>query len=180
MTGDRPFLFAKITGLLSYFGMNILRAQAFSNRHGTIFDLIAFEDVGSQFEKNPTERERFSKLLGYAIEGKIEIDALLKGKMMSVLFQRKGGYTIQPAIHFDHDFSKNASILEVAAPDAFGLLYRVASVISSHDCNIEVALISTEGQRAIDVFYLTHKGRKVTPDLEKKIQHDLGQTLSQA
>ena len=46
MTADRPGLFSKITGVLSYFGMNIVRAQAFSNRHGTIFDLISFEDAG--------------------------------------------------------------------------------------------------------------------------------------
>src|SRR3970040_536998 len=42
---DPLFLFSKIPGVLSYFGMNILRGQAFSNRHGTIFDLITFEDV---------------------------------------------------------------------------------------------------------------------------------------
>jgi [protein-PII] uridylyltransferase len=180
MTADRPFLFAKITGLLSYFGMNILRAQAFSNRHGTIFDLIAFEDVEGYFEKNPTERDRFSKMLVEAIDGKIVLDSLLKGKMMSILFQRKGGYSLQPAIHFDNDFSKTATIMEIVAPDQFGLLYRIASVISSHGCNIEVALISTEGKRAIDVFYLTHSGNKVPPDLERKISHELGQMLVQA
>jgi [protein-PII] uridylyltransferase len=180
MTQDRPFLFAKITGLLSYFGMNILRAQAFSNRHGTIFDLISFEDVDGYFQKNPGEKDRFFKMLNEAIDGKIVLDTLLKGKMMSVLFQRKGGYALQPAIHFDHDFSKTATIMEIVALDAFGLLYRIASVISTHGCNIEVALISTEGQRAIDVFYLTHNGQKVPPDLERKISHDLGQMLVQA
>jgi [protein-PII] uridylyltransferase len=55
MTQDSPFLFATITGLLSYFGMNILRAQAFSNRHGTMYDLITFEEVDGYFEKNPAE-----------------------------------------------------------------------------------------------------------------------------
>src|SRR5262249_28143295 len=72
MTADRPFLFSKITGVLSYFGMNILRGQAFSNRHGTIFDLIAFEDVDRYFEKNPTEIERFYKTLEDVINGKID------------------------------------------------------------------------------------------------------------
>src|SRR6185369_9096842 len=54
MIVDRLFLFSKITGVLSYFGMNILRGQAFSNRHGTIFDLITFEDVDNYFAKNPS------------------------------------------------------------------------------------------------------------------------------
>ena len=35
-------------------------------------------------------------------------------------------------------------------------------------------------QRAIDVFYLTHEGEKLMPDLERKLEHDLTQTLSQA
>ena len=180
MTADRPFLFSKITGVLSYFGMNILRGQAFSNRHETIFDLITFEDVDNYFQKNPTEVDRFHKMLVDVIDGRTELDNVLKGKMTSVLFQRKGGYYFQPSIHFDNDFSEKCSIMEIMTRDGFGLLYRIASVISLHGCNIEVALISTEGQRAIDVFYLTHKGDKLMPDLERKLEHDLTQTLSQA
>ena len=180
MTADRPFLFSKITGLLSYFGMNILMGQAFSNARGTIFDLITFEDVEGYFEKNPTEVDRFHKMLVEVIDGRTELDDLLRGKMTSVLYQRKGGYHVQPMVHFDNDFSASCSIMEIMTRDAFGLLYRIANVVSRHGCNIEVAIITTEGQRAIDVFYLTHKGQKLTPDFERKLEHDLTQTLSQA
>jgi len=154
--------------------------QAFSNRSGIIFDLITFEDVEGYFLKNPTEVDRFYKMLADVIDGRVELDSLLKGKMTSILFLHKGGYSVQPAIHFDNDFSTSASIMEITARDAFGLLYRIANVLSIHGCNIEVALISTEGQRAIDVFYLTHKGEKLTPDLERKLEHDLTQTLAHA
>src|SRR5581483_1756135 len=61
MTADRPGLFSKVTGVLSFFGMNIIRAQAFSNRHGTIFDLFAFEDPDQYFDKNPTEIDHFAE-----------------------------------------------------------------------------------------------------------------------
>src|SRR5206468_190398 len=87
MTADRPFLFSKITGVLSYFGMNIVRAQAFSNRHGTIFDLIAFEDVNRYFEKNPAEVEQLEKMLTDVINGKVELNALLKRKFDSIVYQ---------------------------------------------------------------------------------------------
>lgn len=180
MTADRPGLFSKITGVLSYFGMNIVRAQAFSNRHGTIFDLISFEDPGHYFEKNPSEVEHFTKLLNDVIGGKVELNALLERKFKSVLYKQKKGLSVPTAIHFDRDFSKRCTIMEIVTQDAFGLLYRIASVIASHGCNIEVALINTEGHRAIDVFYITRQGRKLLPDLEQQLERGLAAALSQA
>ena len=178
MTADRPGLFSKITGVLSYFGMNIVRAQAFSNRHGTIFDLISFEDPSHYFEKNPSEIDHFSKLLTDVIGGAVSLNTLLERKYKSVVFRQRKGLTVPVSVHFDQDFSKRCTIMEIVAQDAFGLLYRVASVIASHGCNIEVALIATEGHRAIDVFYITRQGKKVSSDLEKELERDLAGALA--
>jgi [protein-PII] uridylyltransferase len=180
MTADRLFLFSKITGVLSYFGMNILRGQAFSNRHGTIFDLITFEDVDNYFAKNPSEVERFSKVLKDVIDGNTDLNKLLQGKMTSILFRQKRKAVIPSRIHFDDDFSDRCTILEIVTQDAFGLLYRIGMVLSSHDCNIEVALITTEGHRAIDVFYVTRGGLKLPSEIEKAIEADLLQALPEA
>ncbi len=177
MAADRLFLFSKITGVLSYFGMNILRGQAFSNRHGTIFDLITFEDVDNYFAKNPSEVERFSKVLKDVIDGKTDLDKLLQGKMTSILFRQKRKAVVPSRIHFDDDFSSRCTILEILTQDAFGLLYQIGTVLSSHGCNIEVALITTEGHRAIDVFYMTREGKKLAADVEKEIEADLMQAL---
>jgi [protein-PII] uridylyltransferase len=178
MTADRPGLLWKITGVLSYFGMNIVRAQAFSNRHGTIFDLISFEDASHYFEKNPSEIEHFSKILNDVIDGKVQLDSLLDRKFKSMMFRKRKGLTVPTTVHFEEEFSKRCTIVEIVAADAFGLLYRIASIISKHDCNIEVALITTEGHRAIDVFYITTHGRKLTKELESAIEADLKEVLS--
>jgi [protein-PII] uridylyltransferase len=180
MTADRLFLFSKITGVLSYFGMNILRGQAFANRHGTIFDLITFEDVDNYFGKNPSELDRFSKVLQDVIDGKTDLDKLLQGKMTSILFRPKKKAAVPSRIHFDDDFSGRCTILEILTQDAFGLLYRIGSVLSSHGCNIEVALITTEGQKAIDVFYLTREGAKLSGETEKSIEGQLLEALAEA
>src|SRR5207247_5339711 len=178
MTADRPFLFSKITGVLSYFGMNIVRGQAFSNRHGTIFDLIAFEDPDRFFEKNPSEVDRLMKLLNDVISETVRLDDLLQRKFSSIIFRQKKGLVVATTIHFDDVFSQRCTIMEMVAQDAFGLLYRTASVISSHGCNIEVVLITTEGHRAIDVFYLTHEGRKLSTELEQELERRLTAELS--
>ena len=68
--------------------------------------------------------------------------------------------------------------MEIVAQDAFGLLYRIAAVIAGHGCNIEVALIATEGHRAIDVFYITRQGMKLPPELENVIELELTRALS--
>jgi [protein-PII] uridylyltransferase len=180
MAADRLFLFSKITGVLSYFGMNILRGQAFSNRHGTIFDLITFEDVDNYFAKNPSEVERFSKVLKDVIDGRTDLSKLLQGKMTSILFRQRRKAIIPSRIHFDDEFSDRCTILEIVTQDAFGLLYRIGTVLSSHDCNIEVALITTEGHRAIDVFYVTRNGAKLSPEIEKIIDADLLQALPES
>jgi [protein-PII] uridylyltransferase len=49
----------------------------------------------------------------------------------------------------------------VVAEDRPGLLYDLASAISSTGADIDLALIGTEAHRAIDVFYVTAAGKKL-------------------
>ena len=70
--------------------------------------------------------------------------------------------------------------MEIVAQDVFGLPYRMASVISGHGCNIEVARITTEGHRAIDVFYITRQGQKRSRELESQLEQDLNRALTEA
>src|ERR1051326_3869683 len=44
VTGDRPSLFAKLAGVLAAWGMNIVKANAFSNQAGIVVDTLYFTD----------------------------------------------------------------------------------------------------------------------------------------
>ena len=65
-------------------------------------------------------------------------------------------------IHIDNHSSRRYSILDIVANNALGLLHRVSRVISRHGCDVDLVLISTEGQEAIDVFHITKAGAKLT------------------
>jgi UTP:GlnB (protein PII) uridylyltransferase len=44
---------------------------------------------------------------------------------------------------------------------------------SSTDCNIDVVLIDTKGNRAIDVFYVAHQGSKLSPETQAILKERL-------
>ena len=175
MTADRPRLFSRITGTLSAFGLNIVRAQAFANRQGIVFDLIAFEDPERMLKRNPTERLRLEETLRGVIEGEIDPTQLLRRKSTSVVFSEKK-LNLDPKIRFDGG-STNNTILEIVAPDDVGLLYDVSRVLGDHGCDIEVALIATEGSRAIDVFYLSSHGERLSDELKRTLESELLEAL---
>ena len=45
VTLDKPFLFSNVSGVLSYFGMDILRGQAMTTPDGLVLDLFQFTDA---------------------------------------------------------------------------------------------------------------------------------------
>jgi len=62
--------------------------------------------------------------------------------------------------------SARATVLEIRAHDAPGLLYRVASAISASGVDITAALVSTLGSEVVDVFYLRSREGAPLADVE--------------
>jgi [protein-PII] uridylyltransferase len=164
---DRVGLFAAAAGTLAGFGMNILRAEAFSNRRGVVLDTFVFADPHRTLELNPTEVDRLRATAERVLLGKIDVRKLLRNRPKPRTFSRKG--RISAAITFDGAASSAATMIEIVAEDRPGLLYDLASAISSQGGNIEVVLTDTQAHKAIDVFYVTFGGGKASAEQEARL-----------
>ena len=159
VAADRPGLFASAAGTLSSFGMNILNAEAFSNRRGLVLDTFHFADPNRTLDLNPSEIDRLRITAERVISGRRTVAELLQNRPKPDPPSRKA--RIPASVAFDADGSATATLIEIVAEDRPGLLYDLASAISSLGGNIEVVLIDTEAHKAIDVFYVTKGGRKL-------------------
>jgi len=177
LTADRPALFATIAGVLAGWGMNIVKADAFANAAGVVLDTFQFVDLHRTLELNPSEIERFCKSLADVLNGKALLGPLLKGRE-SASKAKPPKVTIDTRITYDDGSSAHSTLLEIVAPDRPGLLYDIGSALARLGCNIDVALIDTEGQKAIDVFYLTERGKKLTQGKQELLREVLQSTLA--
>jgi [protein-PII] uridylyltransferase len=178
VTLDKRYLFSNISGVLAYFGMNILRGQAMTNTNGLVVDVFEFTDQEGFFHHNPDAIPQFQQTMQDAVAGLLEVPALLKGRRRSPMYRRP--HRVEPIIHFDNEHSHRYTILEIVADDAVGLLHRVSRVISEQGCDVDLVLISTEGHKAIDVFHLTRDGAKVDDAAQSALKDNLAHMLEAA
>jgi [protein-PII] uridylyltransferase len=175
VTTDRPFLFAKVAGTISSWGMNILKADACANGVGIVLYTLRFSDRFRTLDHNPTETTRLKQNLIAALSGELDVVDLMMRKFQPE--KKAPKVHVNTRIHLDNACSSHSTVVEIVALDRPGLLYDISSTFAEQDCNIDVGLIDTEGGTATDVFYVTQSGAKLTEERQRDLLHELQRRL---
>lgn len=179
VTSDRPFLFASVSGALAAWGMNIVKANAFSNAAGIVVDTFYFTDRFRTLEMNLQEWDRLKKSIADVVRGQADVARMLRDRLKSeTADSAKVKVKVATQVEFDDSCSANSTLVQILTQDRPGLLYRMCSLVSKHDCNIEIALIETEGQMAIDVLYLSSRGTRLTSQQQAALGEALREELA--
>lgn len=159
VTPDRHGLFSRVAGALALGGLDVLDATAITEGGMALQTFRVQSSFGPTFtwDKVVADVER-------ALAGRLAIRARLaeRARIYGSRSRRAPGDE-EPEVRFDLAAATEATVVEVHAPDAVGLLYRITRALADLDLDIVSAKVQTLGHRVVDSFYLRGRdGRKVT------------------
>ena len=148
-TPDVPDLFARICGYFDQAGFSILDAKVHTTKNGYALDTfqVVSPDLGEHFRELAAMVEAE---LGRTIEEQGPLPIPGKGRMS----RRVKSFPIAPRVDLRPDEKAQRWLLTVSASDRVGLLYLIARVLARHRINLQLAKVTTLGERVEDTFLI--------------------------
>jgi len=148
---DRPDLFARICGYFDGAGFNILDAKIHTTRAG--FALDTFQVVSPQTDADDSVNYRdLISLVETQATLALASEGPLPEPRRSRVSRRVRSFPVTPRVSLAPDERAQRWLLTVSASDRSGLLYDVARVLARHHVNLQLAKVSTLGERVEDTF----------------------------
>ncbi|HXD39796.1 MAG TPA: [protein-PII] uridylyltransferase [Ramlibacter sp.] len=148
-TPDQPDLFARICGYFDQAGFSILDAKIHTANNGYALD--TFQVVSSML---PEHNRELISMVQAELQHTIERAGPLPPPSRGRVSRRVKSFPIAPRVHLAPDEKAQRWLLSISASDRVGLLYSVARVLARHKINLQLAKVSTLGERVEDTFLI--------------------------
>jgi [protein-PII] uridylyltransferase len=175
VTRDRPGLLAKIFGVLALHNLNVLAAQIFTWKDGTVVDTI---EVSTAILQNYQDQnwQALEQDLEMAVNQRLGLEHRLY-KKLAPLRKTIGGTEkrLGAKIEIDNQSSEIFTIIEAYGHDRVGMLYEITRILSDFGINIFRARIGARADQVVDVFYvLDYDGKKIKkPEFQEELKQGL-------
>ena len=149
-TPDEPDLFVRICGYFDQSSFSIIDAKVHTTSNGYALD--TFQIVTAYAPEH--YRDLMSMVetgLAKALEEAGPLPAPSKGRVS----RRVRSFPINPRISLVPDDKAQRWVLNISASDRAGLLYSVARVLAHHHLNLQLAKVTTLGERVEDSFLIS-------------------------
>ena len=150
---DQPDLFARICGYFDGAGFNILDAKVHTTRIGYALDT---------FQVNSASYETHYRDLILFVETQLALALADTGPLPEPgrgrVSRRVKSFPIVPRVTLRPDERAQRWLLGVSASDRSGLLFSIARVLARHRINLQLAKITTLGERVEDTFLIDGPG----------------------
>jgi [protein-PII] uridylyltransferase len=176
VTPDRHGLFSRVAGVLSLHGLGVLDATVASEGGWAIEVFRVESSFGPTFSW-----DRVVADLELALAGRLAIRARLADRVRTYGARRpQQPAEAEPEVRFDLDASAHATVVEVHATDALGVLYRITSALADLDLDIVGAKVQTLGPQVVDSFFVrSGDGARVTdPEVLAEVERALLHALA--
>ena len=148
-TPDRRDLFARICGFFDSAGYNILDAKVHTSKAGYALDTFqVVSPLGHEYLRDLIPMVEAQ--LAQAVASTGALPAPARGRVS----RRVRSFPITPRITLHPDERGQRWVLGVSTSDRTGLLYAIARVLAKHHINLQLAKISTLGERVEDTFLI--------------------------
>ena len=148
---DKPDLFARICGYFDGGGFNIQDAKIHTTRAGYALD--TFQVVHPQVEG--AESGAYRDLTALVERGLYEAlvdEGPLPPPSRGRVSRRVRSFPVTPRVSLRPDERAQRWLLSISTSDRSGLLYGIARVLARHHVNLQLAKVTTLGERVEDTF----------------------------
>ena len=148
---DKPDLFARICGYFDAGGFNIQDAKIHTTRAGYALD--TFQVVHPQVEGAETGAYRdLTALVEKGLYAALVDEGPLPPPSRGRVSRRVRSFPVTPRVSLRPDERAQRWLLSISTSDRSGLLYGIARVLARHHVNLQLAKVTTLGERVEDTF----------------------------
>ena len=152
-TPDQSDLFARICGYFDQSGFSILDAKVHTTSAGYALD--TFQIVT---EMLPEHYQEFTQKVEVELAQTLKAESPLPAPGRARLSRRVKSFPIAPRVSLSPDEKAQRWLLSISASDRLGLLYMVARILSKHHISLQLAKVTTLGERVEDTFVVEGQG----------------------